>query len=299
MLLNCGTPRTVFARSVRAVTGAALAAGLLLGTVGASPAPAPLYSPVAPGKATDAVKAYVGALARRDYAAAFALLDDPERQYFRNVADYSSIYTADGLIINNFTIVGQRGSGGGRLFFVHEKITVNDLSTGKPHPLDLVVAYGAINQVAGWRIHDPSHPWRAFAPDATATQNGVRLRVIKMAFYTRRIEVVLAISNVGDSFVTTLPYGKSVLRDASGTVYRLLDTKDWRLTNRQLFLGLRLAPNAQYVGTIAFESPQLDDSARTWSMTLAPVLQDGGDAPFSVVVNGIAAPPASTQSLPP
>jgi hypothetical protein len=243
-----------------------------------------------PGKAADTVSAYVRALQHKDYAAAFALLDDPERQYFRNVANYASIYTADGLEIGNFKVVGQRGTPGLRLFFVHESISVNDLSTGKPHPLDLVVAYGAINEAAGWRIHDPSHPWRAFAPGTSVTTNGLRVRVIKMAFYTRRIEVVLSIANVGDKFVTALPYGKSVLRDGSGAIYRILATKDWRLTNQQLFLGLRLAPDAQYTGTIAFESPLLDDAARTWELTLGPVLTDGGDAPFSVVVGGIAAP---------
>ncbi len=131
------------------------------------------------------------------------------------------------------------------------------------------------------------------------TTNGLRVRVIKMAFYTRRIEVVLSIANVGDKFVTALPYGKSVLRDGSGAIYRILATKDWRLTNQQLFLGLRLAPDAQYTGTIAFESPLLDDAARTWELTLGPVLTDGGDAPFSVVVGGIAAPPQPLRNAPP
>ncbi len=129
MLVNCGLPRIVLSRVLRALTGATVAAGVLLGTVGASPAPAPApaYSPVVPGKAADTVSAYVRALQHKDYAAAFALLDDPERQYFRNVANYASIYTADGLEIGNFKVVGQRGTPGLRLFFVHESISVNDL----------------------------------------------------------------------------------------------------------------------------------------------------------------------------
>jgi hypothetical protein len=85
-----------------------------------------------------------------------------------------------------------------------------------------------------------------------------------------------------------LPYGKSVLRDDQGGVYRIIETKDWFLTDKRLFEGLRLAPNAEYTGTLAFECDPLDDKPRTFTLTIAPALTEGGDQPFSLDIPGIA-----------
>ena len=90
--------------------------------------------------------------------------------------------------------------------------------------------------------------------------------------------------NLGDNFVTLLPYGKSVLRDDRGGVYRILATKDWTITDKPLFQGVRLAPNSQYTGSLAFTAPRVGDVRRTWSLTLAPALREGADEPFAMTV---------------
>jgi hypothetical protein len=108
--------------------------------------------------------------------------------------------------------------------------------------------------------------------------------VKKVDFYPTRIDVVVTFENTGDGFVTLLPYGKSVLRDDRGGVYRILATKDWIVTDKRLYEGARLAPSSRYTGSLAFSASRLGDVKRTWSLTLAPELRDGADAPFDVTV---------------
>ena len=82
-----------------------------------------------------------------------------------------------------------------------------------------------------------------------------------------------------------MPYGKSILRDDRGGVYRTLSTKDWAVTDRRLFEGARLAPNTQYTGSIAFGTDaKFGDAKRSWSLTIAPALREEADAPFDVTV---------------
>ncbi|MFN2459066.1 MAG: hypothetical protein ABR591_00025 [Candidatus Velthaea sp.] len=144
------------------------------------------------------------------------------------------------------------------------------------------VPIGVVPAQNTWRIKDPGHPWRAFAADTTAEASGLRITVKKVSFFARRIEVVATFANVGDTFVTILPYGKSVLRDDAGGVYRIIETRNWALTDKTLFQGLRLAPNGQYTGALNFESAHLDDRPRTFTLTVAPALREGADAPFSL-----------------
>ena len=75
--------------------------------------------------------------------------------------------------------------------------------------------------------------------------------------------MVVTFANLGDNFVTVLPYGKSVLRDDRGGVYRILATKNWTVTDKPLFEGVPLAPNAQYTGSLAFTAPRLGDVKRS------------------------------------
>ena len=76
--------------------------------------------------------------------------------------------------------------------------------------------------------------------------HGLRVTVKKVSFYQHAIACVVTFANVGDGFLTLLPYGRSVLRDETGRVYPLIsDTASWNNTDRQLFLGVRLAADAQ------------------------------------------------------
>ena len=61
---------------------------------------------------------------------------------------------------------------------------------------------------------------------SSADVSGLRVTVKKVDFYPDRVDVVVTFANLGDGFVTLLPYAKSVLRDDRGGVYRVLATKD-------------------------------------------------------------------------
>jgi len=63
------------------------------------------------------------------------------------------------------------------------------------------------------------------------------------------------------------------------------------LTDRQLFIGLRLAPSAQYTGALQFETPVLADGPRRFTLTVAPFLRDGSDAPGEVSFSAIPPSP--------
>jgi hypothetical protein len=85
--------------------------------------------------------------------------------------------------------------------------------------------------------------------------------------------------------VTILPYGRSVLRDDRGGIYRLIATKDWSITDKRLYEGIPLAPDAEYTGSMAFSTAaRFAEADRGWSLTLAPALRDGGTEPFDVTV---------------
>jgi hypothetical protein len=56
------------------------------------------------------------------------------------------------------------------------------------------------------------------------------------------------------------------------------------VTDKRLFEGIPLAPNAQYTGWLAFSAPRIDDGKRAWSLTVAPALRDGANAPFDVTL---------------
>jgi hypothetical protein len=238
------------------------------------------------------VQAYLGALEHARYAQAFVLLNSTARKYYRNAANFASIYRADDYRIRAFSLLGARGNDRrGRVFFARETARFRDHARDIDLNVTATVPVGVVPENGGWRIKDPGHPWRAFAARASATQNGLRVTVKKVSFFTRRIELVVSFVNAGPTFVTVLPYGKSILHDVGGAPYRLIETRDWSLTDRRLFEGVRLAPNAQYTGTLAFESGPHGAVAEGFALTIAPLLADGADAPFDVRVDGITAAP--------
>jgi hypothetical protein len=254
--------------------------------------------PVPRNAQTMLVQTYLLALQQGRYRAAFGLLNARERTYYRDPANFASVYAADAYRIQTFALIGTRADEPvGRVYFARETARFRDHA----HDLDLtVVATVPVGVVAehggGWRIKDPGHPWRAFAAAASANVNGVRVTVKKMSFFARRLEAVVSFVNTGPTFVTVLPYGKSLLRDAAGQPFRIIETRDWSLTDKKLFEGLRLAPNAEYTGTLAFACEPLDNSARTFTLTVAPLLADGAVAPFAVSIDAIA-PDASAPAL--
>lgn len=254
--------------------------------LGATPAPrrAVQYGPAPDNAQTAVVKKYVDALRAGRYDVAFAMLADDERKYYGDAASYRSVFAADGVVFRRASVAGARGDDRGRVYFVRERIEYIDHATDKRREVDATVPLGVLPEHGALHVKDPGKPYRAFASSSAADASGLRVTVKKVDFYPDRIDVVATFANVGDNFVTLLPYGKSVLRDDRGGVYRILATKNWTITDKPLFQGVRLAPNSQYTGSLAFTAPRLGAVKRSWSLTVAPALREGADQPFDVTV---------------
>jgi hypothetical protein len=252
---------------------------------GASPKPSSPPSrllPVAHDRYTAALEAYLSAQKSGRWSDAYALLDDDAKRYYRSVQNFQSVYAADRFVLRAYKLVGMRVDRLGRLYFVHETANYLDHAHDDVLTIDANVPLGVLAERDGLHVKDPGHPWRASAPGAVLENGGVRVTVKKLSYFPHRIEVVLTIANLGDGAVTVLPYGKSVLRDDAGNAYRPIEVRDWTLTDKHLFEGVRIPSSGQYTGFLAFETPALGDGAPRFTLTVAPVLRDGADAPLSL-----------------
>ena len=278
--------RAACALSLLAALGAAPATATMPASSAAPSGGAPHYGPAPRNAQSAVVQQYVDAQRAGRYADAYALLTDGERAYFGDADAYRSVFAADDIALRGARIVGARGDERGRVFFVRERIAFTDHAHDARREIEAVVPLGVVNEHGRLHVKDPGKPYRAFAADASASANvsGLRLIVKKVDFYPDRIDVVVTFVNTGANFVTLLPYGKSVLRDDKGGVYRIAASKDWTITDKQLFQGVPLAPNAQYTGSLAFAAPRIGAGKRAWSLTIAPALREGADTPFDLTV---------------
>jgi hypothetical protein len=261
---------------------AALAAIVLLA---AAPAPGGVPKGLAPVKAdasTATLQRYLKDQETGRWDDAFALLSVEAQRYYRNAQNLASIYAADRFALRGYKLLGMRGDRLGRVYFVRETADYLDHAHDAMLNISVNVPIGVFREGAALRIKDPGHPQKAATPGGDVSSDGVRVSIKKISYYPRRVELVVTIANVGTDFVTALPYGKSILRDDAGHAYRLIDTKDWALTDKQFFEGVRLPESGQYTGFLSFETPALGDGRRTYTLTLAPLLRDGADAPISI-----------------
>jgi hypothetical protein len=255
---------------------------LAFATLGAGPA---ARSGTVPHNAqTAVVQRYLDALHGAHFADAFALLADDERRYFGDAAAFRSVFDADAYALLGANIVSSSGDARGRVYFVRERIGFIDHASDAHHILEATVPLGVLSEHGRLHIKDPGKPYRAFAPSASVTASDLRVTVKKVDFFPNRIDVIATFANVGDEMVTILPYNKSVLRDDRGNVYRTLAIRNWAITDKQLFLGVPLAPNAEYTGSLAFSAPRVDAAKRSWSLVVSPALRAGADAPFDVTI---------------
>lgn len=248
-----------------------------------------------PGAQRAAAVKYLDALRAARYDEAFAMLAAPWHAYFGSAANFRSVYAADGYRLKKAALVGARGDARGRIFLTRETIAFVDHATDAPAEISATVPIGVIAEGGSLRIVDRGKPYRAFSSSSESTVSGVHVSVRKVEFFPDRIGVVVRFANRSDTFVTALPYGKSVLRDAKGGIYRLIATKNWEITDKRLFVGIPLAPNAQYTGEMSFAAPgRIDAGDPHFTLSVAPLLADGADEPFAVDVP--IAPSASTPA---
>jgi len=259
----------------------------ILALLGAA-APVPAGPPLSAAQ-RDALERYIGALGHGDYPAAFALLSADERKYFGNADNYASVFKADRFKIGRHHVLRTASAGArGVLVVVSEDIAFFDHAHQAPGSATARVNYGLLDEQGSVRVKDPYHPWRAVVPEKAMTETDkLRVTVRKVSFFTGRVEFIVNFANYGDETVTLLPYGRSVLHDQSGTAHQLIATKLESLTDRRLYLGLRLAGSGQYTGALTFFTPDRF-TPKTLTLTVAPNLRDGAEAPFSVDLPPIA-----------
>jgi hypothetical protein len=277
----------------------ALAALILAASAAAAAVAIPRQTPPAaplrtltPGE-RDAISGYLSALVERRYPDAFARLTAGERAYFRSPGNFASIFAADRLKIETFTLLGARSGGAaGVVAVAQERVEYFDHAAQTAGSANVTVPYGIIREGGGYRVKDPFHPWKAFVPEhASAARDGIRVTLRKISFFTGRVEIALTIANVGSGFATILPYGRSTLHDETRAPYDLLETNQPSLTDRRLRLGLRLASSAQYTGALTFATPKGAPSPpKVLTLTVGPALRDGADQPFSVDLPSITVP---------
>jgi hypothetical protein len=265
------------------------AAALSVALLAASPA----YAPAPHDARTALVQKYVDALRARRYADAYALLTGSERAYYGDGASYRSVYDADGIALRSAHVLGARCASAGCVYFVRERMSYVDHANDVTRTLEATVPIGVFSERGTLGIKDPGKPYRAFASNASVDVSGLRVTVKKVEFFPDRIALTVTFVNLGDRFVTLLPYGKSVLRDDHGGLYRIIAVKDWTVTDKRLFEGVPLAPDARYTGAIAFTATRIANRKLRWSLTIAPALREGADAPFDLTVD-FAAPRAAS-----
>jgi hypothetical protein len=242
---------------------------------------APALAALTPRERT-VLRSYLDALSAGRFGAAYALLSADERRYFGSSGNLASVYRADGLRILGYRILGSETTGKGTVAVVSEHVEFVDHAHSAQGSAVAKVPYAIVAGVNGPVIRDPGHPWRAYAPTGLAAEHdGFRATVRKVSFFTGRIEFVVTFENRSAVPVTVLPYGRSVLRDANGTAFHPVATRLSSLTDKNLYIGLRLPSSAEYTGFITFATPDRF-RPRSLQLSLAPALADGADAPFSL-----------------
>ena len=261
----------------------------ILALIGAAPAPP---GPPLGKLQRDILDRYITALGSGNYPAAFALLSSDEQRYFATADNFASVFRADHFKIGRYKVLRTSSAGArGVLVVVSENIEFFDYAHQSPATATARVDYGLLNESGSVKIKDPYHPWRVVVPNnASADVNKLRVTVRKISFFTGRVEFIVNFANYGDETVTLLPYGRSVLKDQSSAPYHLIATKLESLTDKNLYLGLRLAGSGQYTGALTFFTPDRF-RPKSLSLTLAPQLRDGADAPFSVDLPAIPVGP--------
>lgn len=236
--------------------------------------------------------AYLTALERGNFTAAFARLSDDERRYFRSPGNLAAVFATDRLAIEHFTILeSTSGGSAGTLVVVRERVRFFDHAHERIGTVDANVRYGVVPSAHGPAIKDPFHPWYALAPsDVTTSANGVSATVRTISFYAGRLDVLVTFENRSEATVTLLPYGRTVVRDDTGLVHTAIRSKLVGLTDKALYEGLRLPPSGEYTGTMTFFTANRFVPKRL-EITFAPVLADGADAPFELALPAVRVPP--------
>jgi limonene-1,2-epoxide hydrolase len=261
-----------------------IAAAALL-ALGATPAPSPRPSP--DPAAIAAVSAYVAALQRGDFDAAFALLTAEQQRYFGNAHNLASNSRASGFVIHSYKVIGQLSHGAIVEAMVEQQSSFMDIASGKTITGVVREPYFALRENGAWRVKELYQPWKSYAPNMSGSAHGVEVIVARIEFYDKRIRFDCAIRNTGSVGVQVLPLAKTTLDDGSGAKIPAMNEATFPLNDVGFFEGMHLQPGQQAIGFINFPVAQKKDADQTLTLTVAPAIADGAEQTFSIVVGPI------------
>lgn len=251
--------------------------------IGATQSPSPSPDPAA----LSAVTRYVQALVRGDYRSAYGLLTNAQQRYFIDVNNFASNNKTTDYHIRRFSVLGAVSHGAVVEVVVHQDISVLDRATGRNVDGKIREPYFALRENGAWRVKQLYQPWKAYAPQASASSQSVTVTVDRIEFYDQRLRFDCRIRNDGSTPVQILPLNKSTLDDGSGSKIAALDTATFPLNDVGFFEGVRLSPGAQTAGFINFPVTHKADETQSFTLALGPAIFDGAEQTFSIVVGPI------------
>jgi hypothetical protein len=237
--------------------------------------------------ALTAVKQFVGALQGPNTEKAFALLTPAQKRYFGNVRNFASNFSATRfrVISYSFSKVTMRNADLAQVD-VAEKVSYYDIASEQAATADVIEPYFALRNGKRWGVKE-FQPWKSYAPSATGRAGGLVVIVDRIEFFDRRMQVDCTFRNLGSKPIQVLPLLKSKLTTSTGAKSAAMNVPDSPLTDRQLFEGIRIYPGHQVVGFMNLELPSRIDADMTATLVIAPVIEDGANAPIAVTVGPI------------
>lgn len=238
-----------------------------------------------PSTAQDAVKAYLAALHAQDMRAAFARLTPSQRKYFISIGNFASNFESTAYALERYKLGTTIPHGNGTYEIdVRETFQVRDAATGARLRVTTDEPYFAIEEDGAMGVKQIGQPWRAYALDARGEAQGLLVRVVRVEYFDRRVQLDCVFYNRGRVPITILPLLKSTLSiDGARPVAAFSDAR-FPLNDKALFKGPIIAPGTGVSGYISFPLAAKVDAAQRLGLVVAPALAQSAEAPFSVSV---------------
>jgi hypothetical protein len=252
--------------------------------------PAGADPPRADPAAMKTVARYMRALAAREWQQAFDLLVPAQQRYFGSAANFASNPLSTHYAIRKYSLGTPLVHRDVIEVPVKQWVYVLDVGTGTEIAATVNEPVFALREQSGWGVKQLYQPWKAYAPNATGTNNGVEVTVNRVEFFDRRVTLDCTIRNAGKTPVQILPLLKSTLNDGAGHVYAAMSEATFPLNDLEFFKGPRIYPSHQAVGFINFGVPEKRDETSAFTLTVGPAIEDGGAQTFSVSVGPFALP---------